>query len=52
MQLLLHVPQHVIAAARLGGHPAEDIFLKTGPEQRLPAARKSGARSARRRAHK
>ena len=24
--LLLHVPAHVIAAARLAGHPAEDIF--------------------------
>lgn len=24
--LLLHVPAHVIAAARLAGHPAKDIF--------------------------
>ena len=23
---LIHVPSHVIAAARLGGHPVEDIF--------------------------
>ena len=26
--LLIHVPAHVIAAARLAGHPAEDIFAE------------------------
>jgi hypothetical protein len=23
---LIHVPNHIVAAARLAGHPAEDIF--------------------------
>ena len=29
--LLLHVPAHVIEAARLAGHPTEDIFRDDNP---------------------
>jgi hypothetical protein len=28
---LIHVPHHVIAAARLGGHSVEDIFKQDNP---------------------
>jgi hypothetical protein len=29
---LIHVPHHVIAAARLAGHPTDDIFNENGPK--------------------
>ena len=32
LAFLLHVPGHVIAAARLGGHPVEDIFRDVDTE--------------------
>lgn len=50
--LLLHVPAHVIAAARLAGHPTEDIFaaLEGRAEPNAPPnggpAEQSGGSSA------
>ena len=29
---LIHIPQHILAAARLGGYPAEDIFKESDSE--------------------
>jgi hypothetical protein len=45
--LLVHVPPHVIAAARLGGIPAEDIFAGTEPVQRSRVANKQSRRTPR-----
>lgn len=33
---LVHVPAHVIAAARLAGHPTEDIFLQESDDEASP----------------
>jgi hypothetical protein len=29
---LIHIPHHILAAARLGGHPTEDIFKESDSE--------------------
>jgi len=45
--LLVHAPAHVIAAARLGGIPAEDIFAKKEPVRRSRAASAQSRRVSR-----
>jgi hypothetical protein len=43
--LLVHVPAHVIAAARLGDIPTVDTFAKTEPVQRSRVATKQSRRA-------
>jgi hypothetical protein len=45
--LLIHVPAHVIAAARLAGHPTEDIFAELESRAELGATPDGGARRRR-----
>lgn len=47
--LLLHVPAHVIAAARLAGHPTDDIFAEPAAQARpvAPIKRRPKARTSR-----
>jgi hypothetical protein len=45
--LLVHAPPHAIAAARLGGIPAEDIFAKKEPVRRSRATDEQPRRASR-----
>jgi hypothetical protein len=47
IQLLVHAPHHVVAAARLGGHPIEDIFVKRKAPRRSRNVSKKSRRSQR-----